>query len=66
MAEAQIDAAQARNANESFALQIARNDLVSADPYETASKLQETEAQLEMIYTITARMTRLSLLDYMR
>ncbi len=63
--EAQIDAATARNSAETTSLQIARSDIVGADPFETASKLQETQAQLEKIYAITARMTRLSLMDYL-
>lgn len=66
LAEAHIEAASVRNSNEKVSLQIARNTITSADPYETASKLEETQAQLEMIYSLTARMTRLSLLDYMR
>lgn len=65
LAEARIDAASVRNSNETAALQIARNIITGADPFETASKLQETQSQLEMIYSLTARMTRLSLLDYM-
>lgn len=65
-AEAQIEAASARNSAESTALQIARAGLLAADPYETATKLQETQTQLEMIYSITARMTRLSLVDYLK
>ncbi len=66
VAEAQIGSAATRNANELASLQIARNDIVSADPYETASKLEETQTQLEKIYTITARLSRLSLVDYLR
>ncbi len=65
-AQAQIDAAAVRNAAESTSLQIARADLTAADPFETASKLQETQLQLEKIYAITARITRLSLMDYLR
>lgn len=65
MTEAQIEAAKTRNANEETALQITRNDLVSVDPYETATKLQEQQTQLETIYALTARMSRLSLLDYL-
>ena len=63
--EAQIGAASARNAAEATSLQIARSDILGVDPFETASKLQETQAQLEKIYAITARMTRLSLMDYL-
>lgn len=65
-AQAQIDAAASRNAAESTSLQIARADITAADPFETASKLQETQQQLEKIYAITARITRLSLMDYLR
>jgi flagellar hook-associated protein 3 FlgL len=65
MVEAQIDAAGTRNSAETAALQIARNDIVAVDPFETASKLEESQAQLEKIYAITARMSRLSLLDYL-
>jgi flagellar hook-associated protein 3 FlgL len=63
--EAQISAAVARNSAESTSLQIARADIVAADPFETASRLEETQTQLEKIYAITARMTRLSLMDYL-
>ena len=65
-AEAQIESATARNAAETTSLQIARSDIVGVDPFETASRLQETQAQLEKIYAITARMTRLSLMDYLK
>lgn len=63
--EGQIGTATARNSAETTALQIARSDIVAADPFETASRLEETQAQLEKIYAITARMTRLSLMDYL-
>jgi flagellar hook-associated protein 3 FlgL len=65
LTEAKIGASATRNSNEAMALKIARNGIVEADPYETATKLEETTAQLEKIYAITARMSRLSLLDYL-
>ncbi len=64
--EAQIDTAATRNSNEASALQIARSGITEADPYETATRLDETEAQLERIYALTARLSRLSLLDYLK
>lgn len=64
--QAQIETATSRNSAESSTLQIARTGLLSADPFETASKLAQTQSQLEKIYAITARMSRLSLLDYIR
>jgi flagellar hook-associated protein 3 FlgL len=63
--EAQIEAAAARNSAEASSLRIVRNDITTVDPYEAASKLQDTQSQLEKIYTLTARMTRLSLMDYL-
>ncbi len=43
----------------------ARLGLISVDPYETASKLQEAQTQLETLYSITARMSRLSLVNFL-
>lgn len=64
--QAKIEAAATRNTNEAMSLKIARNGIVQSDPYEAASKLEETQAQLEKIYAITARMSHLSLLDYLK
>jgi flagellar hook-associated protein 3 FlgL len=64
--QAQIDSAAVRNGAESASLQLARTTLVEADPYETALRLQEAESQLEKIFTITARMARLNLVDFLR
>ncbi len=51
---------------EQTTLMIARADLVAVDPYEAASQLEQTMSQLEMIYTLTSRLSRLSLADYLR
>lgn len=40
-------------------------DLLGADPYRTATRLQQTEAQIETLYTLTARLSRLSLTAYL-
>lgn len=64
--EAQIESATTSNSAEASALEIARAGMVAADPYETASKLEQAQTQLETIYAITARMTRLSLMDFLR
>jgi flagellar hook-associated protein 3 FlgL len=66
LTEAKIEAAATRNSNEVMSLQIARNGIVQADPYEAATKLEQAQAQLEKIYAITARMSRLSLMDYLK
>ena len=63
--QAQVDRAQTRNQSEAAALGIARTGMVEIDPYETATRLQDAETQLELIYTLTARISRLSLADYL-
>ncbi|MGH1576163.1 hypothetical protein [Planktotalea sp.] len=42
-----------------------RTSTLGIDQYETASKLQQAELQLEKIYAMTARSQRLSLLEYL-
>ena len=53
-----------RNAR-STAFSIARVGLTEADPFETASRLQDVQTQLELHYTMTARLNRLSLVNYL-
>ena len=64
--EAQIEQASVRNGSEKAALEIARAELLGVDSYETATKLEATRTQLETLYTITARLSRLSLADFLR
>jgi flagellar hook-associated protein 3 FlgL len=65
-AQARIETARVENASETTALQMARNDIVGTDPYEVATRLQNLQVQLETIYTITARLSGLSLTNYLR
>lgn len=46
-------------------LTMARNNLVSVDPYEAATALTEAEARMNKLYALTARLSRLSLTDYL-
>lgn len=62
--QGQVESAQARNAAETSALELARNKLVSTDPYETATALEAVKGQLETLYTLTSRLSGLSLVDY--
>lgn len=64
--QASMDSAATRNSAESAALQLAILAIVSVDPYEAASALQQTQTQLETLYTITARLSRLHLTDFLR
>ena len=64
--EAQIEAARTRNSAEETALGIVRSEIGSVDPYEAATRLENVRAQLESLYLVTARVSRLSLTEYIR
>jgi len=64
--EAAIEAAMARNGTETTALEHSRADLVNADPFEAATRLEAAQSQLETLFALTARISRLSLTDYLR
>jgi flagellar hook-associated protein 3 FlgL len=64
--EAQIEAARTRNGAEETALAILRSDIGSVDPYEAASRLESARSQLEALYLVTARVSRLSLVEFLR
>ncbi|PIE06898.1 MAG: hypothetical protein CSA74_10570 [Rhodobacterales bacterium] len=64
--QARIEDAQARNAAETAAYDLARSKLVGVDPYQTATELQAVYSQIETLYTVTARIAGLSFTDYMR
>ncbi len=64
-AQERIETARTRNAGEDTALQLALFDMIGADPYETATRLERARGQIEALYTVTARMSRLSLTNYL-
>lgn len=64
--EADVDAARVHNQAQSSSLSIARNDIVTVDPFQTATELEQIQIQLETHYTLTARLSRLSLTEYLR
>jgi flagellar hook-associated protein 3 FlgL len=66
LAEATVEEAGARHVARRTAFGIMRNDLVSADPFDTSISLQAVQQQLEIHYTLTARLSRLSLVGYLR
>ena len=61
-----VDVAEARNAAKLSSIQIARSEIVSSDPYATATALENTRLQLEALYTVTARLSGLSLTSFLR
>lgn len=64
-AQARIEETSARNEAARTSLDFARGKLLSADPFETALRLEETQFQLESLYAATARTSRLSLLSFL-
>lgn len=63
--QAQIDQAAQRNTAETSALNIALADLLAIDSYEVASRLQQTQTQLETLFALTSRMSRLNLVNFL-
>ena len=64
--QAHIETTAVRNAAERTSLLTARDGLVGVDPYETATRLKDVQAQLEILYNVTARLAGLSLSEYLR
>ncbi len=64
--EARIEAAKTRNANERTALELALNDLISVDSFDAATRLEETRVRIESLFTLTARLQRMSLTEFLR
>ena len=60
-----VETAKVSNAAMRAAWITQRNDLVSIDQYETAAELKNMQTQLEIHYTLTARMSSLSLARYL-
>lgn len=64
LVQERIETVRTGNAASRDVLTMARSRILEVDPYETATALKATETQLETLYAITARLSRLSLADY--
>ncbi|WP_299728842.1 flagellin [uncultured Tateyamaria sp.] len=64
--QAQIEVVAARNSAEEFSLLSAKSALLQVDPYEAATELEAVQFQLQSLYTITARMSDMSFVNYIR
>lgn len=64
--EGRIEDARVTAESTRASLQIEYGRLVEADPYETATELEAVSIRLESLYILTARMSRLSLTEYLR
>lgn len=64
-AEARIDEIKARNAAELTSLEYSKSALLSVDPFEAATKLEEAQFQLQSLYSVTVRMSQLSIVNFL-
>ncbi|EEX12761.1 flagellar hook-associated protein [Citreicella sp. SE45] len=60
-----IEETATRNSAERAATTIARVELVGTDQFETATRYENTRAQLESLYAITVRSSRMSLVGFL-
>lgn len=63
--ESRIAGAAARIEAQTAALDLARNALLAVDPYAAATELEAVRLQLETVYSITARLSNLSLARFL-
>ncbi|MFN3824025.1 MAG: flagellin [Pseudorhodobacter sp.] len=66
LVEGRIESAMARNIAETAGLKMVLADLLAIDPYEAATRLEASQGQLETLFALTARLSRLSLVDFLR
>lgn len=66
LAQQVVERAAVTNGASLSTLERARGDIRSADPFQTAAALTEVESQLESLYAVTARLSKLKLVDYLR
>ncbi|MEM7508415.1 MAG: flagellin [Pseudomonadota bacterium] len=65
-AEARIETATVRNRSEADFLAQARNAIIARDQFEAAAEFSALELQLQSIFSVTARMSQLSLNNFLR
>ena len=63
--EARIETNIVRQSAKRATLEMARNELLSINPYETATELEQVQFQLQSLYAITSRMSQLSLVNFL-
>ena len=64
-AQSRIEQSVTRIAAEMNSLEIARAELLSVDNFKTATELETVQIQLETLYTLTARSSRFSLVNFL-
>ncbi len=63
--EGQIDNVATRNAVERTSAEYEKGALLQVDPYDAATKLEEVQFQLQSLYSVTVRMSQLSLVNFL-
>lgn len=61
-----IDQANRSNDAALSVLTLKRNEIRSVDPFETTAALTEVESQLQTLYAVTARLSKLKLVEFLR
>lgn len=64
--EDRIGKAEARNSAVKTSLEFAREELIGADPFDVSVRLQSVQSQLQNLYTVTARTSSLTLVNFLR
>jgi flagellar hook-associated protein 3 FlgL len=64
--EARVEEARVSSETARSAMELEYGRLLDADPYRTATELEAVNVQLESLYILTARMSRLSLTEFLR
>jgi flagellar hook-associated protein 3 FlgL len=65
LAEARIEQIAVRNQSEETSTEYARNALLEADPFETATRLESVQFHLQSLYSVTVRSSQLSLVNFL-
>ena len=65
-AQSRIDSGTARLASERAVLDQARAEMLSTDPYQVATELENLQLRMESLYSVTVRLSRLSLSEFMK
>ena len=63
--EARIERISVRNQAEATSVEFARNTLLEADPFETATALENVQFRLQSLYSVTVRSSQLSLVNFL-
>lgn len=63
--EERIEKISVRNQAEETSIEFARNALLEADPFRTATELENVQFYLQSLYSVTVRSSQLSLVNFL-